>query len=500
MTDLQFAVLIALALCSFTPLIGVPPFTGLFARRMSPRAVRRTRGYRLTNELLSYFWGLLFGLTALLVRGVSDGGALQQLLPWGFLAVAGGCGTAWGIRSLPQYIRESYKPSTCRELLELMPHGLNRRYARRLDRHTVLQLSLTGKETIRCYLDIRRNRCTCHYGTAECWTTFVSCDSELWLSIANGETSPVRASLDKRVTVEGDATIMLHLPALFRHGLRAGHPFTRTVDPKLYEEYERLPSADIRKVVIFYSGVRTEEFSKTLFLAESFAEGVRAAGKEAESVYLSRKRIGDCRGCYCCWTSTPGRCVIRDDMAELSEKYLRADMCVFASPLYIFSVNGVMKRFMDRLLPLLSPYMLPSRGLTLHPDRYPRCGPRQIVVVSAGGFPHVAHNFDGLRALFAARTRHSQTEILRGELLLPAAETLFLPEFADRRERVRDACRQLGFEAATSGRLSARLMRQISDPGISQERFREMADIFWELLDGKKPYMQAATRLRKETS
>ncbi len=89
-----------------------------------------------------------------------------------------------------------------------------------------------------------------------------------------------------------------------------------------------------------------------------FVEGAKSAGANVEESKLSRMQIAQCDGCYMCWTKTPRECVHKDSMTELREKYRSTDLVVFASPLYIFNVTGTMKTFMDRLLPVLQPYML----------------------------------------------------------------------------------------------------------------------------------------------
>ncbi|HDQ99399.1 MAG TPA: flavodoxin family protein [candidate division WOR-3 bacterium] len=35
-------------------------------------------------------------------------------------------------------------------------------------------------------------------------------------------------------------------------------------------------------------------------------EGMRAAGAEVELAYPDGMKVGYCRGCYHCWTATPG--------------------------------------------------------------------------------------------------------------------------------------------------------------------------------------------------
>lgn len=53
---------------------------------------------------------------------------------------------------------------------------------------------------------------------------------------------------------------------------------------------------------------------------------------------------------YCSGES--GKCVQADDMNEILEKILAADVLVLASPVYFHSFNAHMKTFMDRVCPI----------------------------------------------------------------------------------------------------------------------------------------------------
>ena len=87
------------------------------------------------------------------------------------------------------------------------------------------------------------------------------------------------------------------------------------------------------------------------------APAVRAlsAGAKMEHIKLKNKNIHPCTGCYTCWTKTPGECIFDDDMTDLRYKFRTADLIIFASPLYVYSVTGIMKNFLDRLVPNLMP-------------------------------------------------------------------------------------------------------------------------------------------------
>ena len=85
-------------------------------------------------------------------------------------------------------------------------------------------------------------------------------------------------------------------------------------------------------------------------LADEFAQGAREAGHQAEKVCLHDKSIGFCKGCLACQKTQ--RCVIRDDADAIAQKMLRADVLVFATPIYFYEMSGQMKVLLDRTDPL----------------------------------------------------------------------------------------------------------------------------------------------------
>ena len=90
-------------------------------------------------------------------------------------------------------------------------------------------------------------------------------------------------------------------------------------------------------------------------LAEVFAKGAVEASNEVEIVSLADKKIGFCRGCLACQKIQ--KCVINDDAVEIADKMKNADIIVFATPVYYYSVSGQLKTMLDRGNPLyLSDY------------------------------------------------------------------------------------------------------------------------------------------------
>jgi hypothetical protein len=139
--------------------------------------------------------------------------------------------------------------------------------------------------------------------------------------------------------------------------------------------------------------------------------------------------------------------------------------------------------------------MLEKGGYTLHPYRYPEDGQQGFVIFSAGGFPEIEGNFDGISTLFRNLSDHSENSSLMGEFYLPAAELIAQPVYRERRERVENTCFEAGRQAVELGRIDPQLMQQLRDPGISRSQFQQQADFFWESLDGKAAFYKSSPQL-----
>lgn len=104
----------------------------------------------------------------------------------------------------------------------------------------------------------------------------------------------------------------------------------------------------MKKVLILTSSYRKNGNSNRLAL--SLKEGAESAGHVVEKVDLSERKISFCRGCMVCQKLF--RCVIDDDANEIAEKMKSADVLVFATPVYYYSVSGLLKTMLDRANPL----------------------------------------------------------------------------------------------------------------------------------------------------
>ena len=83
------------------------------------------------------------------------------------------------------------------------------------------------------------------------------------------------------------------------------------------------------------------------FLCDEFARGAAENGNAVEKIRVCEKQIGYCRGCYYC-TDHGGECAIKDDMGEVLQKMIDADVIVLASPVYFYSIDAQLKAVIDR--------------------------------------------------------------------------------------------------------------------------------------------------------
>ena len=102
----------------------------------------------------------------------------------------------------------------------------------------------------------------------------------------------------------------------------------------------------MKNVMIISSSPRVGGNSETL--AREFEKGAKEAGHNVEFVNLREMNLKYCTACYNC--NATGKCIHDDGMNELSERLLKADVLVFATPVYFYSMSGQLKVFIDRLV------------------------------------------------------------------------------------------------------------------------------------------------------
>lgn len=81
-------------------------------------------------------------------------------------------------------------------------------------------------------------------------------------------------------------------------------------------------------------------------LAERFMEGAAEAGHTVKRFDAAFMNIHPCLGCDHCGMNGP--CTQKDDVSQIRDALLDADMAVFVTPIYYFGVSAQLKMVIDR--------------------------------------------------------------------------------------------------------------------------------------------------------
>jgi multimeric flavodoxin WrbA len=235
---------------------------------------------------------------------------------------------------------------------------------------------------------------------------------------------------------------------------------------------------DAMKITVFNGSPKGEK-SNTNFICKEFLYGAEKAGADVENIFLVKHKIANCLGCFCCWEKTPGKCVIKDDMSDLIVKFINSDVVVFATPLYVDNVSGLMKTFMDRLIPIADPHFeKDENNETRHIKRFEKYP--KIIVVSNCGFPEENH-FQVLKLLFRriARNMHSEVigEIYRGGGEILSVDMLILKPLIWKYKKI---LRQAGKEIVENLSFSEETVKKLNKPIISEEKYIKGANKRWD--------------------
>jgi multimeric flavodoxin WrbA/putative sterol carrier protein len=228
------------------------------------------------------------------------------------------------------------------------------------------------------------------------------------------------------------------------------------------------------KVLALNSSARTGDVSKTEIVLDYLIQGMREAGAEVEVIELRRKKIRYCIGCFTCWTKTPGTCIHKDDMTrEILPKYLDSDLAILATPLFHYTVNALMKTYIERTLPVAFPFFEKRDGVTKHPFRHET---PPVVVLSVAGFPEESV-FDALK--FYVNFMFGEQR-LAAEIYRTSAEMISRSSTGKKISDIREALIQGGRELIQSKKISPETMDRIKKPITTFEEMAPLGNLMWQ--------------------
>ena len=239
--------------------------------------------------------------------------------------------------------------------------------------------------------------------------------------------------------------------------------------------------------------------SITNIMVTAFLKGAEQAGAETVNIFLAEKEIKHCKGCFSCWLVTPGECVIEDDdMAEILSEGEGADVLVLATPLKYANISGMLKVFVERLLPFANPYILKDEaGETRHPKKRPEAESSlyrsKLVLISNGGLGQIGH-FQVVSHWIRRLALNNLSEVI-GEICMPQGPLLANP--AEELRPLIDGYLQLlqgaGREIVTNNRLSEETEKQLRQNLVPEEIYLQQINGFFDgfLKNLKHPYVKA---------
>ena len=128
------------------------------------------------------------------------------------------------------------------------------------------------------------------------------------------------------------------------------------------------------KITILNGNPEPSPFDATL---AELREIIQTKGHIVTQLDLRDMPLRYCIGCWGCWVKTPGECVSRDASLEMDKAVINSDFVLWAAPLKMGFPSELLKRALDKHLPLIHPYMVVDHGEAHHRKRYahyPRVG------------------------------------------------------------------------------------------------------------------------------
>lgn len=217
--------------------------------------------------------------------------------------------------------------------------------------------------------------------------------------------------------------------------------------------------------ILFINGSPRKD-GVTAFMLNTVMDGVRSAGGVVELINLADQRIHHCTGDWYCWFKKPGVCMWDnkqdDTMAEVRERFVAANKVVLGTPVYVDGMTGLMKNMLDRMIPILFPFVeMDQYGDLQHTLRLGEKG-KKLVLASCCGFPEI-ETFKPLVGHLERVGRNFHAQLV-GRLLRPSGNWLRFPglETDEVCDGVLSALKRAGREFLEQGCVSEETEKAVS--------------------------------------
>lgn len=288
--------------------------------------------------------------------------------------------------------------------------------------------------------------------------------SNVWLDISGGFINPIWALVTNKYKIKGNLSCLGLLPKLLTN---------KILIPK--NEVTISPLKVPKRILVILGSPRKHD-GLTYFYLKSFLKGMTNENTEIKEIVLYEKTILQCSGCFHCWTIKPGKCIHKDDQAELNVELDNADLIVYAMPLYFDSMPGLVKTHLDRQIARQYPFMEGDGKLTKHPRRnYKK---QNLILFSICGFPEI-EQFSPLIQTFKAYARNESISFINNILLPGAMELFHNPTNQSVFNQKLTCLETAGKELVLKGRVSRKIVKEIAKIHTPIKKWRSGANFYW---------------------
>jgi len=233
-------------------------------------------------------------------------------------------------------------------------------------------------------------------------------------------------------------------------------------------------------------------------LIDLLFEGAQAAGADCEVVTLARQKINRCMACgECHMPEHYLKCINteKDDVARIFAKIAAADLLIYATPVYVFGISGLLKIFLDKLYSTsdINEMRVTQSGLFFHHIDAAICSKPFVSLVCCDNLdPEMPRNACEYFRTFARfmDAPHVGELIRNGGRLFGYGQDPKVVELFPKIGEVYEAYRQAGRELALNGRISRFVQRRANQDVIPVP--------FFGLLKRLIPFKQVMVQKAKE--
>ena len=101
-------------------------------------------------------------------------------------------------------------------------------------------------------------------------------------------------------------------------------------------------------------------------------DALQADGWTVTPWTLRDEKLAYCLGCFECWTKTPGMCRIDDAGRGVPASIIGSDLAIYLTPITFGGYSSELKKAVDRIICLISPFFTRIDGEVHHHARYAR--------------------------------------------------------------------------------------------------------------------------------